>query len=218
MSNEVRHNIPMIWYGIWDNYPYPKYNTSTWNSVDALASISKVTHDIVSHVCPDLDNTYIPHAVDNEMFKEYPQQQVDQFVKDIGLQNYHPEKFNVFWCNRNARRKMSGSLLFWWKDFLDKVGKENACLIMHTDPKDGHGQDLIKIIEDLEIDNGEVLFSTRQIDQKGIAMLYNLCDLTINIADAEGFGLSTLESLSSGKPIIVNMTGALQVLNLTLGG
>jgi glycosyltransferase involved in cell wall biosynthesis len=34
--------------------------------------------------------------------------------------------------------------------------------------------------------------------------------VTINISDAEGFGLSTLESLSCGTPIIVNMTGGLQ--------
>ena len=35
-------------------------------------------------------------------------------------------------------------------------------------------------------------------------------DCTINISDAEGFGLATLESLSCGTPIIVNMTGGLQ--------
>ena len=41
-------------------------------------------------------------------------------------------------------------------------------------------------------------------------MLYNMADCTVNISDAEGFGLSTLESLSCGTPIIVNMTGGLQ--------
>ena len=35
-------------------------------------------------------------------------------------------------------------------------------------------------------------------------------DFTINISDAEGFGLSTLESLSCGVPIVANMTGGLQ--------
>mgnify|MGYP004009004135 FL=1 len=41
-------------------------------------------------------------------------------------------------------------------------------------------------------------------------MLYNVADCTVNIADAEGFGLGTLESLSCETPIIVNMTGGLQ--------
>ena len=37
-----------------------------------------------------------------------------------------------------------------------------------------------------------------------------MVDCTINISDAEGFGLATLESLSCGTPIIANMTGGLQ--------
>ena len=40
--------------------------------------------------------------------------------------------------------------------------------------------------------------------------MYNMADCTINISDAEGFGLATLESLSCGTSIIVNMTGGLQ--------
>jgi len=43
-----------------------------------------------------------------------------------------------------------------------------------------------------------------------MAALYNSADVTVNISDAEGFGLSTLESLSCGTPIVVNMTGGLQ--------
>ena len=37
-----------------------------------------------------------------------------------------------------------------------------------------------------------------------------MSDVTVNISDAEGFGLATLESLSCATPIIVNMTGGLQ--------
>ena len=43
-----------------------------------------------------------------------------------------------------------------------------------------------------------------------LSSLYQASDYTINISDAEGFGLATLESLSCGTPIIVNMTGGLQ--------
>ena len=41
-------------------------------------------------------------------------------------------------------------------------------------------------------------------------MLYNMADVTINIASNEGFGLGTAESLMAGVPIIVNVTGGLQ--------
>ena len=43
-----------------------------------------------------------------------------------------------------------------------------------------------------------------------MAAFYNMVDVTVNIADAEGFGLGTLESLSCETPIIVTMTGGLQ--------
>ena len=43
-----------------------------------------------------------------------------------------------------------------------------------------------------------------------LSLMYNLADCTINIADAEGFGLGTLESLSCETPIIVTMTGGMQ--------
>ena len=39
---------------------------------------------------------------------------------------------------------------------------------------------------------------------------YNMADITISVSDAEGFGLSTLESLSCGTPIIATVTGGLQ--------
>jgi glycosyltransferase involved in cell wall biosynthesis len=40
--------------------------------------------------------------------------------------------------------------------------------------------------------------------------LYNISDVTINIASNEGFGISWCESLHTGTPIINNVTGGLQ--------
>ena len=81
---------------------------------------------------------------------------------------------------------------------------------MHTDPFDNHGQDLNAIVSKLGLTNGEVMFSTQPVPAETLAKIYNFVDCTINISDAEGFGLATLESLSCGTPIIVNMTGGLQ--------
>ena len=82
---------------------------------------------------------------------------------------------------------------------------------MHTDPKrSSHGQDLPHLINHLGLDQGQVLLSTTKVSPQELANLYRMADYTINISDAEGFGLATLESLSCGTPIIVNMTGGLQ--------
>ena len=81
---------------------------------------------------------------------------------------------------------------------------------MHTDARDPHGQDLPHIIETLGLNQGQVLLSTAKVAAEELSLMYNAADFTINIADAEGFGLGTLESLACGTPIIVNMTGGLQ--------
>ena len=121
------------------------------------------------------------------------------------------DKFVCFWNNRNARRKMSGSVVFWWKAFCDVVGHENATLIMHTDVNDQHGQPLEFLAQEPGLTNkGQIVFSKDKVQPQHLAIFYNVADVTINISDAEGFGLATLESLSCGTPIVVTKTGGLQ--------
>ena len=210
IENEIRQAVPMVYYHVWDNRPYPTFNKLFYESNDVIATISKVTDDIVKTVAPDVESIYLPHAVDPGIFKKASLGDVKRFRHESFPEEKDPEKMIFFWNNRNARRKQSGSLIFWFKEFLDIVGHENARLIMHTEPKDPHGQDLEAIIRELGLTSGQVLFSTQKFSPEILAMMYNMADCTINISDAEGFGLATLESLSCGTPIIVNMTGGLQ--------
>ena len=211
IEDEVRALCPMVYYHVWDNYPFPMFNKGYYNSNDVIACISKVTYDIVQNVAPEVESHYIPHAVDSEIFKKLDPEEIKSF-RDTHMNQHdkNPDRLIFFWNNRNARRKMSGSLIFWFKDFLDKVGHDKATLLMHTDPKDVHGQDLEYLIKELKLDDGQVLISKEKIPPQHLSMLYNMADCTINISDAEGFGLATLESLSCETPIIVNMTGGLQ--------
>ena len=208
IDDEVRSICPMVYYHVWDNYPYPTYNRKHYLSNDVVATISKVTDDIVRTVAPEVECHYIPHAVDESVFKILPEEENTKNRNIIFKEN--SDKFVFFWNSRNARRKQSGSLLFWFKDFLDEVGHDKATLIMHTDTKDPHGQDLDAIVKHLGIDKGQVLFSTKKIQNDILASYYNLADCSLMVSDAEGFGLSALESLSCGTPIIATMTGGLQ--------
>ena len=210
MDDEIRGVCPLVYYHVWDNYPYPTFNRKHYLSNDAIATISKVTDDIVKTVAPEVESVYIPHAVDSEIFKPVDEKVISDYKTNTLKAAGNDGKFVFFWNNRNARRKQSGSLLFWFKELLDRVGKDKACMIMHTDPKDPHGQDLAKILEETELDNGEVMFSTNKFPSEQLALMYNMADCTINVSDAEGFGLATLESLSCGTPIIATMTGGLQ--------
>ncbi len=208
MSSEIRKKIPMIYYHVWDNYPYPNFNKKFYDSNDMVCTISKVTHDIVKTVSPDVECVRIPHTVDTDIFCRKQQNIINSTREKITKD--HENKLIFFWNNRNARRKQSGSLIFWFKDFLDKVGHDKAVLVMHTEPKDPNGQDLEAIMENLNLTEGQVLLSTQKLPPGDLATVYSAADCTINISDAEGFGLATLESLACETPIIVNMTGGLQ--------
>ena len=206
IEDEVRKNVPMVYYHVWDNYPYPTFNKKYYDANDLVVAISKVTEDIVKTVSPSVPCKRITHAIDTNIFKKRPQSEWQHLVDSANSK----EKFVFFWNNRNARRKQSGTVMWWFAEFLEKVGKDKATLIMHTEPKDPHGQDLEAIIAELGLTNGEILLSTTKMPAEDLSLMYNLADCTINIADAEGFGLGTLESLSCETPIIVTMTGGMQ--------
>ena len=218
IENEVRASVPMIYYHVWDNFPAPHYNGRFYRSNDKIVSISKVTQKILDEVAPEVDSEYLPHAVDPSIFCKLKDPEMLKLVETTRKQildsaqgeAVNKQKKIFFWNNRNARRKQSGTLIWWFKEFLDEVGHDKATLLMHTDAKDPHGQDLPHIIEHLGVDKGQVLLSTTKVDAPNLAVMYNVADYTIDISDAEGFGLATLESLSCGTPIIVNMTGGLQ--------
>jgi glycosyltransferase involved in cell wall biosynthesis len=199
----------MVYYHVWDNYPYPKFNSAYYQSNDVIATISKVTDDIVRTVSPEVETHYIPHCVNMNVFCKVPEQNVIDFTKRV-FQKDPSKKFTVFWNSRNARRKNPGSIVWWFADFLKHVPAGSARLLMHTDPKDVHGPDLEAIINELGLTNGEVMFSPARIGPQDLAMMYNLADVTVSLSDAEGFGLSTMESLACETPIIVPRTGGLQ--------
>jgi len=207
IENEIRPNVPMIYYHVWDNYPYPTFNRKFYLSNDHIATISKLTDDIVAKVTPEVDRTYVPHAVDTNIFKKLPKEEVVKFKKDS--LKIEDDRLIFFWNNRNARRKQSGSVIWWFGEYLKKTGHK-ATLIMHTDPKDPNGQDLHMIINELGLTHGEVMLSLQKVPPQHLAYFYNAADATINISDAEGFGLATLESLACETPIIVTRTGGLQ--------
>ena len=218
IDNEVRANVPMIYYHVWDNFPAPEFNGRFYRSTDEIVCISKVTHEIVKTVAPEVESKYLPHAVNNNIFKKLKdvegvaavQVMKQNIFKQTSDHLLNDNKKIFFWNNKNARRKQSGTLIWWFKEWLDKVGHDKATLLMHTDARDPHGQDLPHIIEHLGVNQGQVMISTNKIPPEDLAVMYNTADFTINISDAEGFGLATLESLSCGTPIIVNMTGGLQ--------
>jgi len=89
-------------------------------------------------------------------------------------------------------------------DKQDKVG-----LVMHTAPVDNAGTDLRAIHEKIAPEC-KIIFSEAKVPPAELNAMYNVADVTINIASNEGWGLSCTESLLAGTPVINSVTGGLQ--------
>ena len=217
MEHEVRQHIPIFYYNIWDDLPYPMYNRNFYDSVDLLMNISKQTVNIVKNVRTEYEDwqvTYVPHGCNTDSF--YPITSLHDEWEELksfraGLADKNIE-FIVLYNSRNIRRKMPGDVVLAFKTFCDMLPKEDAdkcALLMHTQPRDDNGTDLPELVKAVAPDI-KVYFSDQKLDNKHMNFLYNMADVTINIASNEGWGLSTTESLLTETPIIVNVTGGLQ--------
>jgi glycosyltransferase involved in cell wall biosynthesis len=218
-EHEIRQIVPILYYHIWDNIPDPLYNRDYYESCDWIGCISKQTYGIVHRVGKLTDDvtykplenhqiSYVPHGINQEMFK--PLDSVsDDFNVILGDKKYD---FILFYNNRNIRRKQPADVIYSYRLFCDKLPKaksDKCLLLMHTSPVDENGTDLHAVIKSVCPDY-DVKFTNSKLEQDKLNELYNIVDCTINIANNEGFGLGTAESIMAGTPIIVNVTGGLQ--------
>jgi len=210
MEDEIHQICPIAWWHVWDNEPYPEFNQVLYESTDLINCHSHMTYELINDNVPGRVN-FIPHAVPDNVFFPMSSTERLSYKRQI-LGDERIDHFVAIWINRNAKRKRPSDVIESWKVFLDKLeateGHRNATLLMHTDPYDQEGPNLIKNCQHHGIINN-VYFSTERLDFDKINVLYNISDTCINISYAEGFGLSTLEGMMTGCPIVAVKTGGL---------
>ena len=218
MENEIRQQMPMVFYNIWDDLPYPMWNREFYRSDDMLLCISKQTKNIVKNVLrdhpkPDWAIQYVPHGINEEKYFPITDDLEFEEFKEKFLKEKEPN-FTVLHTSRNIRRKNTSDIILSWRTFLDQLPVEEAkkcLLILHTDAVDPNGTDLPRVIEafcDPEIH--KVKISTEKYDQKQLNYLYNISDAHMFMTDNEGWGLGLTESLTAGRMIIAPVQGGMQ--------
>jgi len=230
---KTTYNIPLVYYSIWDDLPYPMWNAPFYGSCDLIMGISKQSDNIHREVLKqngfgvvdydagavpvnvnwnEIITGYVPHGLNHNVFKpiskddELYKKMHDRFKKENGID------FMVFWNNRNIRRKQPGDVILAFKTFVDSLPEEEknkVGLVMHTQPIDDNGTDLIAV-RDVIAPHCKIIFSEQKLTTNELNALYNISDVVVNIGSNEGWGLSSTEAILSGTPIINNVTGGLQ--------
>lgn len=210
MEDEIHSICPISYNHLWDNAPWPEFNRVLYESTDLINCINYPTYEMVHQRFPDRTN-YIPHAVPQELFRPLSADEVARVKRGL-LGPERLDHFIVTYVSRNARRKMPSDIIVSFKQFIDGLerahGHRKATLVMHTDPSDPEGPNLHHVIDMLHLSD-HVVFSKDRVGFNEMMMLYNVSDVVVNRSCAEGFGLSTLEAMMCGKPIIAIKTGGL---------
>jgi len=220
MEHEIRQNIPIMYYNIWDDIPDPLYNTNFYRSSDMLMSISKQTYGINKRILSkygyeDWQTKYVPHGITNRrIFKldDKGDTKFREFEQKHGLDKY---KFKVLYLNRNIRRKSPGDVALAYKHMMDKLTPEqrkDCVFVFHAAPSDENGTDMRAVCQTL-LPEYPIIFTYDNggpMNDEEMNFLYNSCDVYINLASNEGFGLGSCEMLHAGGCIVVNVTGGLQ--------
>ncbi len=210
IEDEIHQVCPIAYWHVWDNYPRPDFNDRYYESTDLINCHSYLTYEIVKEKWPNRTN-FIPHALPEDVFYKIPESQRNA-TRNQFLGKNKKDDFVLLWINRNAKRKRPADLMWSFKKFLDSIEEVNnrkpATLIMHTDPYDQEGPDLVELSKLLDLEDN-LIFSNERVGFDEMNLLHNTADCYINISYAEGFGLGTLEAMQTSTPIIATKTGGM---------
>jgi len=230
MEYEIhQRGIKIVYYHVWDNVPFSYYNKPYFESCDLIMAISKLSYNNVKYVVGKdkvnelkLDNiqnkkdknlmlSYVPHGINSKDYFPINENDVEfkTFISTKLPENKENYDFIIFFNSRNIRRKLITDVIMSYKGLCDILKDKKLLLYLHTSVSDQAGTDLDAVISDL-FSNYDIIVDEQVYSKKHMNYLYNMANLTISISNAEGFGLSTAESLMAGTPILVNVTGGLQ--------
>ena len=157
-----------------------------------------------------------PHGFDYNLYYPIPQNIARLYY------NYNDDDFIILNLNRNQPRKRWDISIIAWTNFLvmcyNKFKKiSNLKLVVGTQ-MNGYW-DLMELFHN-EIRFTEIpweeakntivkIDNPQQLSDRDINILYNSCDIGLNTADGEGFGLCTFEGLGVGKPQVASYLGGM---------
>lgn len=210
MEDEIRQVCPLLYWHVWDNLPYPKFNESYYKSTDYIGCINKLTYNFLKDA--GFDNVgYIPHGVPKKDYRRLSDAEIVDLKKKHFSEAFK-DKFLVFYNSRNAMRKRTGNCIIAIKEFIEMLPedeKDNVFFMMHTPPLDPEGQNLFEVVNAFGLQK-QVGFSEKMVENSVMNEFYNMADATLSLSSEEGFGLSILESLMTGTPVVCTKTGGMQ--------
>lgn len=152
--------------------------------------------------CGDIDIIY--HGANVTDFRKLPEQDVLSFRKHYF--GKHTDKFIITNLNRNQHRKDIPRTIAAFKEFRKEV--PNSILYLHMAAKD-QGWDLNEVVKTYGlVVKEDVIFPENFGPNQGypieiVNAIYNASDLVVSTTLGEGWGLSWVEAMAAGTPVLM---------------
>ena len=159
----------------------------------------------------------IPHGVDAEVFKPFAEEKFRQtfrtnfFKRPEGNKQIDENTFIITNVNRNQPRKDVTRTILAYAEFYKRYPEIDSMLYMHMHCKDGAGFDL-ETFTKLNIPKevwgrisypNEDIFKRFGYPKNVLAKIYAASDIVTSTTLGEGFGLSTVEAMACGTPVVM---------------
>jgi len=200
IDNEIRRECPLVFYHLWDDEPFPRFNVPKYKCCDRIIAGSKFVYDMLSaekdfHELPELD--FVPIGIDEDVYKPLPFEERERFRKEfmhLTGNAFNPD-FVVGFVGRFGGRKRLIDMMKYFAKFAK--GKSDVLMLMHTTLQDEGG--MIDYVKNSLFRDDPIIISALQNQKDSfINQLYNFFDVNLNLAFAEGFGMPLLEGLFAG--------------------
>lgn len=201
------------WKGKWIAYSYidtHDWERLFWDKILSFPDVNLVMADhgkkmFELHKVPNLE--VIKAGVDRNIYKSLSNRE------ELRVKYKLNDKFVIGFVGRNQRRKCLPNLMKAFAQF--SKGKQDVCLLMHTEENAQSGWDVNCLISKYEVFDPEFRNKVkltkdhfdhpiRQLIQPdNMNEIYNLMDYECHAIGGEGFGLPCIEAQSCGTPIMM---------------
>jgi len=203
----VVNNKPNLWYvhspirEIWDLKDYVRQNL--------IKSWKRPLFDLWVYYNRYLNRRYIKHAGKIVCNSQNTKNRIKKYLNRDATIIYPPIETSKFYCNKSGNYWLSVNRLIIHKriDMQVKAFKklpEERLIIVGSYEKSRHFEQYANYIKSIKPRNVEIL---SWVDRKKLTELYANCKGLIATAKNEDFGMSLVEAMASGKPVIAANEG-----------